>query len=125
MALMGMALFNQKAFWKAHEALEEAWKLEPGPVRHLYRGILQVGVTYFHLERGNYAGGMKMYVRSQRWLAPFPDICRGIDVARLRADLQRVVAEAKRLGPERLELFDQTLFKPIHYTPSTKEAGHR
>lgn len=117
MAIMGIALFNQKEFWKAHEALEEAWKLEPGPVRHLYRGILQVGVAYFHIQHNNYTGGMKMHARSHRWLDPFPDFCRGIHIAQLRVDFECVITEAKRLGPDQLERFDPALFKPILYTP--------
>jgi predicted metal-dependent hydrolase len=50
-AIEGIVLFNAGQYWKAHEALEEAWMDETGEVRHLYRGILQVGVTYLHVER--------------------------------------------------------------------------
>lgn len=117
MAVMGIALFNQKQFWKAHEALEEAWKLETGAVRHLYRGILQVGVAYFHIQKNNYVGGIKMYQRSQHWLNPFPAYCRGIHLAQLRADFETVIAEVQRLGPDHLDRFNPALFKPIIYTP--------
>lgn len=113
MAVEGFKLFDAREYWRAHEALEEAWLDEPGPVRHLYRGILQAGVVYLHVQRANYRGVMKVYRRSLRWLDPFPDHCRGIDVERLRADLDRVVEAARRLGPERLEELDPDLIKPI------------
>jgi hypothetical protein len=113
MAVMGIALFNEGKFWHAHEALEEAWKCEPGAVRHLYRGILQIGVAYFHLQRGNYVGGLKMYQRAQRWLDPFPATCRGIQLAQLRADCEAVIAAAQHLGPDHLAQLDPALFKPI------------
>ena len=116
MAMMGIALFNQRKFWHAHEALEEAWKIEPGPIRHLYRGILQIGVAYLHIDNNNYVGGIKMYERSQRWIQPFPASCRGIDVAQLRADSDSVIAEARRLGPDQLDKFNPILFKPIIYS---------
>ena len=41
-AVYGMELFNQGRYFEAHEALEAAWRDESGPVRDLYRGILQV-----------------------------------------------------------------------------------
>jgi uncharacterized protein len=112
-AVRGLELFNAHKYWHAHEALEEAWREESGQVRHLYRGILQVGVAYLHVERGNYAGVMKLYQRSRRWLDPFPARCRGIDLARLRADFETVIAEVRRLGPERIHEFDLSLLKPV------------
>jgi predicted metal-dependent hydrolase len=121
MAEHGLALFNDRQYWKAHEALEIAWLEEPGEVRHLYRGILQVGVAYLHVERCNYRGALKMYRRSHRWLDPFPGLCRGIDLVRLRLDLETVIAEVKRLGPHRMDQFNFTLLKPIHRVKLTKE----
>ncbi len=112
-AVRGLELFNARQYWRAHEALEEAWKAETGEIRHMYRGILQVGVAYLHVERRNYAGALKLYHRSRRWLDPFPDRCRGVDLARLRLDLERVIAEVRRLGPERLGEFNLALLQPV------------
>lgn len=109
----GIALFNARQYWKAHEALEEAWLEETGQVRHLYQGILQVGVAYLHVQRRNFRGALKMYRRSQRWLAPFPNVCRGILVGQLKAELEEVIREVKRLGPDRLDEFDLSLLKPV------------
>ena len=113
MAIRGLELFNARQYWHAHEALEKAWREESGEIRHLYRGILQVGVAYLHVQRANYAGVMKLYHRSKRWLDPFPCRCRGIDLARLRTDFETVVAEVRRLGPERIGEFDLSLLKPV------------
>jgi predicted metal-dependent hydrolase len=115
MAVKGLELFNVGQYWKAHEALEQAWLEEPGEVRHLYRGILQVGVTYLHVERRNYYGALKVYHRSRRWLAPFPDVCRGINIGVLKQDVEDVIAEVRRLGPDQLDKFDRSLLKPVYY----------
>ena len=114
-ALEGLALFNAGQYWIAHEALETAWLEEPGELRNLYRGILQAGVAYLHAERGNYRGALKLYARCQRWLAPFPAVSHGIHVAQLRQDLDAVIAEVRRLGPERMAEFDRSLLKAIVY----------
>ncbi|HRQ33635.1 MAG TPA: DUF309 domain-containing protein, partial [Anaerolineales bacterium] len=53
-AIEGLRLFNNGKYFEAHEALETAWLEERGKIRDLYRGILQVGVAYLHITRGNY-----------------------------------------------------------------------
>ena len=112
-ARVGLTLFNQGRYFEAHEELELAWKEERGNVRRLYQGILEAGVTYLHIRRGNYAGALKVYARSMRWLREWPDICRGTDIGQLRRDLEAAIAETRRLGPARLGEFDHRLFKPI------------
>jgi predicted metal-dependent hydrolase len=115
-AIKGMQLFNQGEYWLAHEALEAAWKEESGAVRELYRAILQAGVVYLHIERDNYNGAVKTYRKVQKWIQPWPDVCRGIEIGRLRHDLDTVIAEVKRLGPDRLVGFNRSLFKPVRWT---------
>lgn len=112
-AVLGIALFNQHKFFEAHEALETAWREETGALRELYRGILQVGVAYYHIQRGNYNGARKLFQRARRWLAPFPKVCCGVPVADLLSDLQRAEEELLRLGPDRIQHFNPGLFKPV------------
>ena len=115
-AIKGMELFNAGEYWLAHEHLEEAWNAESGAVRELYRAILQTAVVYLHITRANYKGAVKVYGRVQKWITPWPDICRGIQIGQLRQELEVVIAEVKRLGPDRLAEFDQSLFKPVRWT---------
>jgi predicted metal-dependent hydrolase len=114
-ALAGMRLFNAGEFFEAHEQLEAAWRAEPGPIRNLYQGVLQIAVAYLHITRDNYAGAIKVYGRALKWLDPLPDVCQGVDVAQLKRDAAEVFAEVKRLGPERLSTFDRSLFKAIRF----------
>jgi len=114
-AAEGLRLFNAGKYFEAHEALEDAWNEEMGPVRDLYRGILQIAVVYLHVTRRNYNGAVKVYVRSQKWMKDWPDLCRGIYVEQLRRDAEVVIAEVKRLGPERIASFDNSLFKPVKW----------
>ncbi len=115
-AVQGLRLFNAGEYFEAHEALETAWKHEPGKVRDLYRGILQIAVVYLHIRRGNYAGAMKVHARSQKWLKDWPDVCRGIQVEELRKNAEVVIAEIKRLGRENIGEFDISLLKPVSWS---------
>lgn len=115
LVLEGLALFNQGEFYKCHDALEEAWRQETGPIRELYRGILQVGIAYFQIEQGNYRGAMKMLLRVRQWLTPFPDVCRTIHIKQLRQNVNAVQSHLTELGPDQITNFNQTLFQPITY----------
>jgi len=116
-ALYGMELFNQGKFFEAHEELEAAWMAETGPIRDLYRGILQVAVAYYHAKHGNIVGARKMLARCTRWLAPFPAECQGLDIAALRDDadrLDRILAEVK---PFEVNNPDYRVFPPLTLRP--------
>lgn len=113
LAVEGARQFNAGEYYRQHDLFEEQWAATAGPVRDLYRAILQVGVAYFQIERGNYRGALKMLQRSVQWLSVLPAICQGIDVAQLRHDSYAVRAELERLGAERLHEFDHALLKPL------------
>ncbi|WP_303672589.1 DUF309 domain-containing protein [Vampirovibrio chlorellavorus] len=52
-----MALFNRQAFFECHEVLEELWRpLPSGPEKTCLQGLLQVGVGFYHWQRGNAVG---------------------------------------------------------------------
>jgi predicted metal-dependent hydrolase len=117
-AVHGMELFNQGRYFEAHEALEAAWRVETGPVRDLYRGILQVGVVYLHITQYNYPGALKVYQRCRKWLLLWPETCRGVAVGRLRRDLEAVMTALQKLGPQHIIDFDNSLLKPVQYSIS-------
>ncbi len=109
----GILLFNSGQYFQAHEALEEAWRQESAPIRDLYRGLLQAAVVYLHASRANYAGAVKVYDRCMRWLRGWPPVCRSVDVARLRADLEALRGEIERLGPKGLSALDAAWLRPV------------
>jgi uncharacterized protein len=113
MAQQGLRLFNQGEYFEAHEALEAAWLQDQTPGRELYQGILQVGIAYLQIERGNYIGARKMFLRARQWLDPLPDQCRGVQVAQLRQDARNAEAALRALGGEWIAEFDRALLKPV------------
>lgn len=109
LARQGVEKFNKGEYYKQHDLFEALWVKTEGPVRDLYRAILQVGVAYYQITRANYRGALKMLLRSVQWLAILPDVCQGIDVKRLREDSYRVRA-ALEAGADS---FDRSLLKPV------------
>ena len=115
-AVRGLEEFNRGEYFEAHEFLEGAWNQDQTAGRELYRAILQVAVAYLQIERGNYRGAMKMFLRLRQWIDPLPDVCRGVNVAKLRSDALQVHDALMALGAEHIDEFDQSLFTPVLYS---------
>ena len=107
--MRGIEQFNQREYFECHETLELIWRAEPGPIRTLYKGILQVGVGCYHLLRHNYRGATIKLQSGADYLEPFAPRCMGVEVGRLIADARRLRAELATLGPERFEEVDLAL----------------
>ncbi|MDX1415907.1 MAG: DUF309 domain-containing protein [Candidatus Promineifilaceae bacterium] len=115
LAVSGIEKFNRGQYYACHDDLEEAWRNDDSPGRDLYRGILQVGIAYYQIERGNYRGAMKMLLRLRQWLEPLSPVCRGVNVAQLMQDADAVQTALVALGPEQIGSFDRSLFKTVEY----------
>lgn len=114
-AVAGLLEFNRREFFEQHEYLELAWNEESRPVREMYQGILQVGVAFLQIERGNWRGALKLFRRGLPRLRDLPAICQGVDVAEFRTAAETIHAEVTALGPERLAEFDTSRFPLIRF----------
>jgi len=99
----GVRLFNAGLWFEAHEVLEDAWRAEPGEVRHLYQGLLQVGVGLLHASRGNLTGALNLLDRGMARLRPFAPRCLGLEVDALLRDAAE--ARSALAAPGGLERF--------------------
>ena len=98
----GIDQFNAGEFWECHETLETIWRVEPDHIRYLYQGILQVGVGFYHLRRGNWRGAVNKLRSGLDYLAPSAPICLGVRVAQLRTEAGAILAQLETLGPGRI-----------------------
>lgn len=114
LALAGIALFNQQQFYEAHHGLEAAWNADQSAAKEIYRAILQVAVAYLQIERANYRGAVKMFLRVRQWLTPLPAQCRGVDIAQLQKDVLAAHHHLTTVGADQITTFDRAFFKPIH-----------
>jgi predicted metal-dependent hydrolase len=113
LAVQGIEKFNNREFYPQHDLFEELWMDTDGPVRDLYQAILQVGVAYYQIERGNYRGARKIILRGVAMLNKLPDVCQSVDVAGLRADAERVRDALAEITPEEIASFDRSLLRPV------------
>jgi len=108
--------FNAGAFFDQHETLEVLWRATPEEIRHLYEGILQVGVGLHHLfNKHNFRGAAVKLDHGIRLLEAFPEVCHGVDIGRLRRDAVAARAHLVELGPERIAEFDRAWIPRVHF----------
>lgn len=115
LAVKGIEEFNRGEYFEAHELLENAWMEDESTGRDVYRAMLQVAVAYYQVMRGNYPGALKLFLRIRQWLDPLPEMCKGVDIARLKKDVNAVQREFLELGPDKVDEFNVNLLHPIEY----------
>jgi len=85
----GLAYFNARQFFEAHEAWEELWLVEPEPEKTFLQGLIQLAAAFHHYGRGNLGGARSLLAAGIAKLARFPDDHRGLALAELRAETER------------------------------------
>jgi len=109
-----MAQFNQALFFECHDTLEDVWTGVRGPSRDFFQGLIQVAVGFYHLGNDNRAGSATMLRRGLSRLAKYPDAYGGLDLARLRREVQEWL--------ERVESGDASFPQALEALP--KLVGH-
>src|SRR5438270_1320634 len=107
--------FNSGEFFEQHETLELLWRATPDEIRHLYEGILQVGVGMHHLlKNGNFHGAAVKLDHGIRLLEVFPAVCHGVNIAQLRTDAATARKRLLELGPRDLTQFERELIPRVY-----------
>ncbi len=90
----GVSLFNRAHFFDAHEVLEDVWNSVPRDrpsgrlLRQHVQGMVQLAVAFHHQSKGNHVGARSVLERAVRNLNGADSSFPGLDLARLRAELE-------------------------------------
>ncbi len=110
--------FNSWRFYDCHETLEDVWREcggkaasggERDELADFYQGVIKAAAGLHHVLRGNHGGALKVLGDVPRLLSAYRPRTLGLDVDRLLADIERVTAEVRALGPHRISEFDREL----------------
>jgi len=75
----GVAHFNSRQFWEAHESWEELWLAAGTDLEQFLQGLIQLAAAYHHVQRGTFRGGVRLFDAALRRLSAFPQRFCGID----------------------------------------------
>jgi uncharacterized protein len=82
---LGLAHFNSRRFFEAHEIWEEIWLVESEPEKTFLQGLIQLAAAYHHYSRGNPAGTESLLASGIVKLTRFPKDHHGLAIGKLRA----------------------------------------
>lgn len=85
----GVALFNERRYFDAHEALEDVWRPARGDERRFLQGLVQVAVALHHASTSNRVGATSVLARALGNLASYPAEYGGVQLQSLRKTLGR------------------------------------
>lgn len=97
--LEGIRLFNAGHYWHAHEQWEHCWLASQGRDALFYKAIIQAAAALVKWQQGNSRGLRLNWAKSRSRLETLPDQYQGLDLAALRASLDRLVAGEPVLPP--------------------------
>lgn len=109
----GIAMFNSRDFFGAHEIWEEAWNATSGRRQAFYHGLIQMAVTLVHLQRGNRLGVVKVFERALGRWADLPDVYMGLDLRGFEGRMRHLLADVLASEPGSPVRFDPSRFFTI------------
>ena len=86
----GLELARAGRFFDAHEAFEAAWRACAEPERDFFQGLVHVVVSAYQRERGRPVATERQRLKALQRLEAYEPAHRGLDVAALRAALNRL-----------------------------------
>jgi hypothetical protein len=92
----GLELARGGRFFDAHEAFETAWRAFADSERDFFQGLVHVVVSALQRERGRPVATERQRLKALRRLAPYEPAHRGLDVAALRAALDRLETDPRQ-----------------------------
>lgn len=69
----GIAHFNARRFFEAHEALEALWLKEQGEEKLFLHGLIQVAAAFHHYLRGNEDGFRSLLEKGEKKLTLYSE----------------------------------------------------
>jgi predicted metal-dependent hydrolase len=92
----GLELSRDGQFFEAHEAFETAWRACADPERDFFQGLVHIVVSAYQLGRGRPVAAERQRIKALNRLAAYEPWHRGLDVATLRAALDRAEPDPRQ-----------------------------
>ncbi len=110
--LAGVLLFNDEAYFEAHEVWEDLWSEASGLERKFYQGLIQAAVGLCHFGNGNLGGAIKLYHSSRAYMEPCGSPFLGLNVTAFWQQMERCHAALLASSPP-----DRSLRPPADLLP--------
>ena len=86
----GLSYYRSGEYFEAHESWEDMWSEYYLVDRRFIQGLIQLSVSFVHMENGNIKGAKSLLNKSIEKFVEFKGVHRGIDVNNLLDQINRV-----------------------------------
>ena len=86
----GLTYFKSGEYFEAHESWEELWSDFYLKDRRFVQGLIQLSVSFVHLENNNLNGAKSLLNKCREKFMEFNDSQRGIDIKKLLKEINEV-----------------------------------
>ena len=86
----GLEYYRMKNFYDAHEEWEELWSGYYLEDRKFIQGLIQLSVSFVHLENNNLKGAKSLLDKCKEKFTEFDGLQRDIDVKKLLKEINKV-----------------------------------
>jgi predicted metal-dependent hydrolase len=119
----GLAHFNTRKFFEAHEFWEEIWLVETEPEKTFLQGLIQITAAFHHRQRGNPEGVELLLAAGIVKLLRFPEDHHGLAIGELRENAKRwarAMGMGCDLGEEGLPKLTRAKISATHNSPASE-----
>lgn len=93
----GVRLYRIGRYWHAHEEWEEVWRTADEPYRSFLKGLIQIAAALIQCSKGKWNGALNLLDRVQRYLKNCPEKLWGVDLMKLREQVESFRSEVAKL----------------------------
>jgi predicted metal-dependent hydrolase len=86
----GLRFYRAGEYFEAHESWEDLWSDYYLPDRKFVQGLIQLSVSFVHLENGNIKGAKSLLNKCTEKFKEFDGLQRGVDVNNLLIQINQV-----------------------------------
>ncbi len=101
----GVAAFNERKFYEAHEHWEQVWLDAADPERRWIQGLIQVAAGFHKAQEHTVRSAVALLERGLEKLADAPEVFAGLALGAFREQIQKA-REALAQSPEPFEVAD-------------------
>ena len=109
----GLKLFNDGAYFEAHDFFENFWQDKQNEFTQLYHGLTNISVGAYHLACRNLDGALSQLNRGLERLEIYPDEILGINLSQFRLDINYLIKQITVFYSEKNYNFDIVKFSFI------------
>jgi hypothetical protein len=86
----GLNFYRNREYFEAHESWEELWSDFYIEDRRFIQGLIQLSVSFVHLENNNLKGAKSLLNKCKEKFKEFDELQRGIDIKKLLKEINEV-----------------------------------